>query len=64
MKQDKQAILARDMIQMIRENANNSDILEYLDSFAFSLARGLENSSVVLWDNLASICDQRYYSML
>ncbi len=64
MKQDKQAILARDMIQMIRENANNSDILEYLDSFAFSLARGLENSSVVSWDNLASICDQRYYSML
>ena len=64
MKQDKQAILARDMIQMIRENANNSDILEYLDSFAFSLARGLENSSVVSWDNLASICDQWYYSML
>ena len=64
MKQDKQAILARDMIQMIRENANNSDILEYLDSFAFSLARGLENSSVVSWDNLASICDQRYYSIL
>ena len=64
MKQYKQAILARDMIQMIRENANNSDILEYLDSFAFSLARGLENSSVVSWDNLASICDQRYYSML
>ena len=64
MKQYEQAILARDMIQMIRENANNSDILEYLDSFAFSLARGLENSSVVSWDNLASICDQRYYSML
>ena len=65
MKQDKQAILARDMIQMIREYADNSDVLEeYLDSFAFSLARGLENSSVVSWDNLASICDQRYYSML
>ena len=26
MKQDEQAILARDMIQMIRENADNSDI--------------------------------------
>ena len=41
MNQDEQAILARDMIQMIRENADNSDVLEYLDSFAFSLARGL-----------------------
>ena len=41
MKQDKQALLARDMIQMIREYANNSDILEYLDGFAFSLACGL-----------------------
>lgn len=46
------------MIQMIRENANNSDILEYLDSFAFSLARGLEDSSVVSWDDLASICEE------
>mgnify|MGYP001675749804 CR=1 FL=1 len=63
MKQDKQAILARDMIQMIRENADNSDVLEYLDSFAFSLARGLEDSSVVSWDDLASVCDQRYYSL-
>lgn len=63
MKQNEQAILARDMIQMIRENADNSDVLEYLDSFAFSLARGLEDSSVVSWDDLASVCDQRYYSL-
>lgn len=63
MKQNEQAILARDMIQMIRENADNSDILEYLDGFAFSLARGLEDSSVVSWDDLASVCDQRYYSL-
>ena len=63
MKQDEQAILARDMIQMIRENADNSDVLEYLDSFAFSLALGLEDSSVVSWDDLASVCDQRYYSL-
>lgn len=63
MKQSEQAILARDMIQMIRENADNSDILEYLDGFAFSLARGLEDSSVVSWDDLASVCDQRYYSL-
>ncbi len=63
MKQSEQAILARDMIQMIRENADNSDALEYLDGFAFSLARGLEDSSVVSWDDLASVCDQRYYSL-
>ena len=63
MKQDEQAIIARDMIQMIRENADNSDVLEYLDSFAFSLAHGLEDSSIVSWDDLASVCDQRYYSL-
>ena len=51
------------MIQMIRENADSSDILEYLNSFAFSLARGLEDASVVSWDDLAGICDQRYYSL-
>mgnify|MGYP001411161787 CR=1 FL=1 len=63
MKQEQQAVLARDMIQMIRENADSSDILEYLNSFAFSLARGLEDASVVSWDDLAGICDQRYYSL-
>lgn len=63
MKQEQQAVLARDMIQMIRENADNSDILEYLDSFTFSLARGLEDTSVVSWDNIAGVCDQRYYSL-
>jgi hypothetical protein len=63
MKQEQQAILARDMIQMIRENIDNSDVLEYLESFAFSLARGLEDNSVVSWDNIASVCDQRYYSL-
>lgn len=63
MKQEQQAVLARDMIQMIRENADNSDILEHLDSFTFSLARGLEDTSVVSWDNIAGVCDQRYYSL-
>lgn len=63
MKQKQQAILARDMIQMIRENANNSSLLEYLSSFAFSIARGLEDMSVVSWDDIAGICDQRYYSL-
>ncbi|PID31329.1 hypothetical protein CR983_01710 [Candidatus Saccharibacteria bacterium] len=51
------------MIGMIREHADDADVLEYLDSFAFSLARGLEDESVVSWDDIAGICDQRYYSL-
>lgn len=63
MKQEQQAILARDMIQMIRKHVDDADILEYLNSFAFSLARGLEDASVVSWDDIAGVCDQRYYSL-
>lgn len=60
MKQEQQAILARDMIH---ENADNFHALQYLESFAFSLARGLEDTSVVSWDDIAGVCDQRYYSL-
>ena len=63
MKQEQQAILARDMIQMIRSNPDNVSILEYLESFAFALARGLEDTSVVSWDDIAGVCDQRYFSI-
>lgn len=63
MQQQQQSILARDMIQKIRENVDNQDVLEYLESFAYSLARGLEDASVVSWDDIAGICDQRYYSL-
>ena len=65
MKQKEQALLARDMICMIREYKDDQDVLEYMDMFAFSLARGLEEDSIVswLWDDLSSICDQRYYSL-
>jgi hypothetical protein len=58
-----QAILARDMIDMIREHVDDSDVLEYLESFAFSIARVLENVSTVDWDEIAGVCDQRYYSL-
>lgn len=51
------------MIQMIRENEDNYQELQYLEGFAFSLARGLEDTSVVSWDDIAGICDQRYYSL-
>ena len=63
MKQEQQAILARDIIQMIRENADSYEVLQYLEGFASSLARGLEDSSVVSWDDIAGVCDQRYYSL-
>ena len=51
------------MIQMIHENADNYEVLAYLESFSFSLARGLEDTSVVSWDDIAGVCDQRYYSL-
>ncbi|HEX4662372.1 MAG TPA: hypothetical protein VH144_02030 [Candidatus Saccharimonadales bacterium] len=63
MNNNQQAILARDMIQMIREYKDDSNILEYLDSFAFSIARMLEKSSITNWDDIAGVCDQRYYSL-
>ena len=63
MKQEQQAILARDIIQMIRENVDNYEVLQYLESFTSSLARGLEDRSVVSWDDIAGVCDQRYYSL-
>ena len=63
MKPLQQAILARDMIDMIRKYADDSDVLEYLASFASSTARILESASTVNWDDIAGICDQRYYSL-
>lgn len=63
MKQDQQAILARDVIDMIRDYRDDVDALEYLDGICFSVARILEENSVVEWDRLAGVCDQRYYSL-
>lgn len=63
MKTEQQAILAHDMILMIRESIDDANTLEYLESFSFSLARGLEDTTVVSWDDIAGICDQRYYSL-
>ncbi|NLA43248.1 hypothetical protein GX865_03825 [Candidatus Saccharibacteria bacterium] len=58
-----QYILARDTIDMIRDYQNDTGVLEYLDSLCFSIARLVEGKSVVEWGDLASICDQRYYSL-
>lgn len=58
-----QYILARDTIDMIRDHQDDTGVLEYLDSLCFSIARLVEGKSVVEWDDLASICDQRYHSL-
>jgi hypothetical protein len=58
-----QAILVRDMIDMIRDYQDNADVLEYIESFASSIARIIESDRAVNWDNIAGICDQRYYSL-
>ena len=59
---ESQAILARDMISMIRRYSDNADVLEYLDSFAFSLF-SIHGDGVANWGNIASVCEQRYYSL-
>lgn len=51
------------MIQMTRQYRDDADVLEYLESLAYSVARGLEDDEVVSWDDLAGVCDQRYYSL-
>ena len=56
-------ILARDLIDMIRDFPDDSNTLEYINSFAFSLARIFGTDSLINWDEIASICDQRYYSL-
>ena len=58
-----QAILARDTIDMIREYADNPDVLEYIETFTTSLAQILGDNSTVAWLDLAGVCDQRYYSL-
>lgn len=63
MKEKEQAILARDMIDMIRDYADNADVLEYLESFTSSIAHIVGESNVVNWLDIAGICDQRYYSL-
>ncbi len=63
MKEKEQAILARDMIDMIRRYSDDGDVLGYLESFASSIALMLEDKKVVNWFDIAGVCDQRYYSI-
>ena len=63
MNPQQQYILARDTIDMIRDYSDNADILEYADSLCFSIARILEDKSVVAWFDISSVCDQAWYAM-
>jgi len=63
MNQQQQAILARDMIQMIREYRDDDIVLAYLESFACAVGLGINDKTVVNWLDIAGICDQRYYSL-
>lgn len=56
------AILARDIIQMIREYADDANVLEYLESFTSSFVH-IFHDDIVSWSDIAGVCDQRYYSL-
>lgn len=63
MKQQQEALLARDIIQMIREYKDDANVLEYLEGFSSSIARLVDSTAVVNWDDITGICDQRYFSI-
>lgn len=58
-----QATFAQDLIHAARTYRDNAEALEYLASFAFSLARWLDDTSTVLWDDIHAVCEQRYVSL-
>ena len=58
-----QAALAQEIIHAARAYHSDAQALEYLADFAFSLARWLNDTSVVEWDNIHSVCEQRYVSL-
>lgn len=63
MKDQQQYILARDMIDMIRDYKNDAQALEYIDSFSFALARMFDGENAVQWHEISSVCDQAWYAM-
>ena len=51
--------IARDVIDMAKDYVGDYNALEYLSSFAFSLAR-LHEDSTIDWDSIFSILEQAY----
>lgn len=53
-----QAIIAREIIDLYRSAPNKREVAESLDVLCFAMARLVENTSVLDWDELASLFDQ------
>lgn len=62
-RQLQQAILARDIIDMAREYADDADALEYISSMCFTLFRIFEKDSMIDWHMIFSVYDQKYYQL-
>jgi hypothetical protein len=65
--QRNQAVMMRDMIDMYRDYSTDSSAIEYLSSFAFNIARIVEENNLVNerlnWDELFSFFDQKYHTI-
>ncbi len=59
-----QAILARDIIDMARDNDTNLDILEYAESICWELFMIFDNhENVIKWNNLSGAFEQHYLAL-
>lgn len=60
-----QAILARDIIDMARDNASDADILEYIESLCWELFMvfGEQKQNTIDWNVLHGAYDQRYMAL-
>lgn len=61
------AVVARELIDLYRDNADSAEIVEYLSRICFSLARIFErkdkHDEVPDWDELFSFFDQKYMAL-
>jgi len=60
-----QAILARDIIDMARDNATNPAILEYVESLCWELFMifGEKHQKVIEWASLSGAYEQQYTAL-
>ncbi len=62
-----QAILARDIIDMVREYNNDANVLEYISNFCFQLDLITEEAGIadknINWNDIFSFYDQKYYNL-
>ena len=60
-----QAILARDIIDMARDNASDADIIEYIESLCWELFMifGEQKQNVIEWNMLHGAYNQLYIAL-